>query len=88
MKITEKLRRPPTSTSTSNMNLMRDAADYIDELEIQVADLRQKLQRCFRGDTNTVRNELVLQALKDQTERLLEMPQEDLREYLERKYEI
>lgn len=60
----------------------------IEELEAQVADLTEKLRRCFRGDTTAVRNELILEALKEQTERMLAMPQEDIREYLEKRYEV
>ncbi len=61
--------------------------EEIEALKAQVADLRSKLNRCFSGNTISVRNELVLNALKEQTHRLLEMPEEDIRDYLSRKFD-
>ena len=61
--------------------------DRIELLEAEVADLRSKLNRCFKGDTISVRNELVLSVLKEQTNRLLDMPEEDIRDYLSRKFD-
>lgn len=59
----------------------------IEELEAEVAYLNEQLRRCFRGETLQVRNELIKEALRKQTEELLAMPQEDLREYLSRRYD-
>lgn len=61
--------------------------DRIQILEAEVDDLRSKLNRCFKGDTISVRNELVLSVLKEQTNRLLDMPEEDIRDYLSRKFD-
>lgn len=86
MTIVERLRKPK-STSTSNMNTMNDAADYIEKLEAEVTDLRSKLSCCFKGETNAVRNELVINVLNERTEELLKLSKEDIREYLEKRYE-
>lgn len=59
----------------------------IEELEAEVADLKAKLRRCFKGEVIAVRNELILDALKKQTEQVLAMPPEDIKEYLEKKYD-
>lgn len=61
--------------------------DRIELLEAEVADLRSKLNRCFSGDTVSVRKELVLSVLKRQTDKLLEMPEEDIRDYLSRTFD-
>jgi hypothetical protein len=47
---------------------------------------REQLKRCFRGETNSVRNEIIMKALKEQTDKILEMDKEDIKEYLERHY--
>lgn len=60
----------------------------IEVLEAEVADLRSKLNRCFRGETGSVRNEIVMDVMRKQTEHLLSLPQEDIKEYLARNYEV
>lgn len=62
--------------------------DRIEALEQEVANLRKQLNRCFKGEMISVRNELILEALQQQTDELLKMPQEDLKEYLERRYDV
>lgn len=41
----ERLRRPFTSTPTSSMNLMSDAADLIEAQQTEIARLREALGR-------------------------------------------
>jgi hypothetical protein len=56
---------------------------FIDHSEVD--RLKGLLNRCFRGEVIEVRNELILESMKKQTERLLALPPEKLREYLDGK---
>ena len=60
--------------------------DRIEALEEEVYALKSKLGRCFKGKVTEVRNEIILTALKEETDRVLAMPQEDIREYLSNRY--
>ena len=60
----------------------------IEQLKEEIRVLRSQLARCFRGEAHEVRNELILDALHKQTEEMLKMPQEDLKEYLESRYDV
>ena len=60
----------------------------IEQLKEEIRVLRSQLARCFRGETHEVRNELVMEAIQKQTEARLAMPQEDLKEYLESRYDV
>lgn len=58
----------------------------IEELEAEIRLLKSQLARCFRGETQQVRNEMVLEKIKGFTESVL-ASDEDLKEYLDRRYD-
>lgn len=68
----------------SDMKLVEAFALYRMEL---LEESNDQLGRCFKGDTISVRNEIILKALKEETERVLALPQEDIREYLSKKFD-
>ena len=72
----------PTEAMSLNKNELQ-----IYLLEKENAKLREQLRRCFAGETTSVRNEIISMALKKETERVLALPQEDIREYLSRKFD-
>ena len=61
--------------------------EEIEALKAEIKTLKSQLRRCFSGDVISVRNELVLEAIHEQTERVLAMPEEDFRDYLSRKFD-
>lgn len=73
----------------ANINLKADfieaTINQLAELDQEVYELKAKLNRCFKGETIEVRNELILEAMKEQTDRLLALPAEELRKYLDDK---
>jgi hypothetical protein len=61
--------------------------EEIEALKAEIEALKSQLRRCFKGDVISVRNELVIEALHRETERVLAMPEEDIRDYLSRKFD-
>lgn len=75
----------------TNINLKADFIDatinQLADADQQIAELKEQLRRCFSGETISVRNEILMQVLEQETERVLAIPQEDIREYLSRKFD-